>query len=121
MWVLSWKQYKISKLATSVSVIGALTRYGGVLCLFGALIPAAVICLAIGIGCHFWAEEIAFSAWKKTVHAKGYEIKVIQGDLQIAIQLYNAKPEKKTLAYFDSLNPQVAAQIRAMVANKNEK
>lgn len=120
MWILSWKQYKHSKLATFVSVLGTLIRYGGVLCLFSALIPAAAICLAIGIGCHFWAEEIAFSAWKKVVQSKGYETKVMQGDLQTAIQLYNTNPMKKTVEYFDGLNPQVAAQIREMMAKNNK-
>lgn len=53
MWVLSWKKYGASKFATFVSVIGALTRYGGVLCLVNALIPAAIICIAIGVGLHY--------------------------------------------------------------------
>lgn len=120
MWLLSWKQYKLSKSATFISVVGTLIRYGGVLCLFSGLIPGALVCIPIGVGFHFWAEEVAFSAWKKNVQAKGYEIKVVQGDLQTAIQLYNANPNKKTLAYFDGLNPQIAAKIREMLANKNK-
>ena len=61
MWVLSWKKYAVSKLATFVSILGALMRYAGVVCLFSSVIPAALICLAIGIGLHFGAEAIAKS------------------------------------------------------------
>ena len=61
MWVLSWKKYASSKFATFVSVLGALVRYAGVLCLFSSLIPAALICIAIGIALHFVAEAIAKS------------------------------------------------------------
>ena len=43
MWVLSWKKYALSKFATFVSVLGALMRYAGVMCLFSGLIPAALI------------------------------------------------------------------------------
>ena len=59
MWVLSWKSYKLSKFATFVSIIGALVRYAGVMCLFASAIPAALICIAIGIAIHFCAEAIA--------------------------------------------------------------
>lgn len=59
MWVLFWKKYPLAKFATFVSIVGALTRYAGVMCLFSGLIPAALICIAIGIGIHFCAEAIA--------------------------------------------------------------
>ena len=65
MWVLSWKKYSLSKLATFVSVIGALTRYAGVTCLFSSFIPAGLICIAIGIGIHFGAEAINKGKVKK--------------------------------------------------------
>jgi predicted nucleic acid-binding Zn ribbon protein len=65
MWVLSWKKYSLSKFATFVSIIGALTRYGGVMCLVSSLILPGVICIAIGIGIHFLAELIAKSKAKK--------------------------------------------------------
>ena len=68
MWVLSWKNYKLSKFATFVSIIGALVRYAGVMCLFASAIPAALICIAIGIALHFCAEAIAK---KKAAKAAG--------------------------------------------------
>ena len=65
MWILSWKKYGASRLATFVSIIGALTRYGGVICLVNALIPAALICIAIGVGLHYLAEAVNKSAVSK--------------------------------------------------------
>ena len=65
MWVLSWKNYALSKLATFVSVIGAFVRYAGVVCLFSSLILPGIICIAIGIAIHFCAEEIAKAKAKK--------------------------------------------------------
>ena len=59
MWILSWKKYALSKFATFVSILGTLTRYAGVMCLFSGVIPAALICIAIGVGLHFAAEAIA--------------------------------------------------------------
>lgn len=59
MWILSWNKYQSSKLATFVSIVGALTRYGGVMCLFSGLIPGAIVCIAIGVGFHYLAELIA--------------------------------------------------------------
>ena len=67
MWVLSWKKYGASKFATFVSVLGALTRYAGVVCLFSSIIPAGIICLAAGIGIHFGAEAIAKAKVKKAM------------------------------------------------------
>ncbi len=61
MWVLSWTKYANSKFATFVSIVGALTRYGGVLCFFYSAIVAGIICLAIGIGIHFLADFISKS------------------------------------------------------------
>ena len=120
MWVLTWKRYQLSKLATFVSATGALIRYGGVTCLFSELIPAAIVCIIIGIAFHFWAEQISFNAWKKNLQTEGYEVQVIQGNLQLAVQLYNGNPCEKTLKYFETINPQIAAQIRTMVANNKQ-
>lgn len=69
MWVLSWRKYALSKFATFVSIVGALVRYAGVICLFSSLIPAALICIAIGIGLHFCAEAIAKSKANKAAGA----------------------------------------------------
>lgn len=59
MWILSYKKYAGCGFATFLSIIGALTRYGGALCLFSGLIPGGIICLAIGVGFHYLAEAVA--------------------------------------------------------------
>ncbi len=61
MWILSWTKYANSKFATFVSIIGALTRYAGVMCLFSSLILAGIICIGIGVCFHFLANAIAKS------------------------------------------------------------
>ena len=118
MWMLFWTKYQASKFATFVSIVGTLMRYAGVLCLFAGAPVGTVVCFGIGVGIHFLAEAIGFGAWKKTVHKQGLDEKVKQGDLQTAIALYNGDPKKRTLKYLDSLNAQVAAQIRAQVEKK---
>lgn len=67
MWVLSWKKYALSKFATFVSILGTLTRYAGVMCLFSGLIPAGLICIAIGIAIHFGAEALAKNKADKVI------------------------------------------------------
>lgn len=67
MWFLFWKKYALSKFATFISIIGAMTRYAGAMCLFSGLIPATLICFAIGIGLHFGAEAIAKNKASKVV------------------------------------------------------
>ena len=65
MWILSWKKYALAKFATFVSVLGALMRYAGVTCLVSSLIPAGLICIAVGVVLHFGAEAIAKSKTSK--------------------------------------------------------
>lgn len=118
MWFLSWRKYSLSKFATFISIIGALIRYGGFLCLFAGLVPGALVCIPLGILFHLWAENISFKKWKKEVIKNKFDEKVRAGDSQTAIKLYNSNPCKKTLKYFDDLNPQIAKQIREMLAQK---
>ncbi len=61
MWIICWTKYANSKLATFVSIIGALMRYGGVMCFFEAAFVGGIICFGIGIGIHFLANLIAKS------------------------------------------------------------
>lgn len=58
MWILSWRKYEGSKFATFISIVGALTRYGGAMCLFSGLIPEGLLTFAIGIGIQFLAEKL---------------------------------------------------------------
>ncbi len=112
MWILSYKKYAASKMATFISVIGALVRYGGFLCLFAALIPGALVCLAIGIGMHYWAENIAFNTWKKQVKATGVEDAIRQGNMEVFKAALSGND--KFDQYLLSLLPaDIQAQIKA--------
>lgn len=53
------EKYGCSKLATLISAIGAMTRYGGVAAIFaGEAIGAGVVIVAVGVGMHFLAEHV---------------------------------------------------------------
>lgn len=118
MWILSWTKYKHSGFATFISVVAALTRYGGVLCLFASAFIGAIICIAIGIGLHFLAEEIGYRGWIKFIRKNNLEEPVRNGDLNTAINIYNAYPNKRTLSYIESLNPNASAYISNQINNK---
>lgn len=113
MWLLTWTTYKASKLATFVSVIGALTRYAGVLCIVnGAGIVPTLICFGIGVLIHFGAEELGFRGWVKVVRKEGLEEMVRRGNVEIARELYKIKPENRTKRYLASVNSEVVSQLK---------
>lgn len=114
-----FKIYKSSILATIVSIIGAGFLYGGIVCLFSGAAPAGIICAVAGVGIHLAAESMAtnavFNKWRKRVVSNGYAQKIAAGDYSLAVQLYNQNPGEKTLQYFETLNANVAARIRAAI------
>ena len=116
---MRWTIYKSSGLATFVSIVGALVCYAGILLLFAKEFLAAVICIVIGFAIQLGAEEIArnaeFKKWKNEVVSKGYAQLIAQGDYSVAVQLYNQKPGEKTMEFFKTLNPQIAAKIAASI------
>ena len=115
MWLLSWKKYKLSKSATFISVIGALMRYAAVLCIANGLVPGFLVCAAIGVGLHFWAESVSNKKWQKMVVEKGFANKIAAGDAETAVSVYNASPSEATLKFIASYNPQMAAVVRARI------
>lgn len=130
MWIMRWHTYKMSKLATVISVVGAFSRYGGAMFLFGlfdsvnatsdiaGLLAASAVFFAVGIGFHFLAERIAFNKSKDYLREKGFENAIRQGSLQAAVEVYNVMPNKRTVDYFETLNHQVAESIRGLIAAK---
>lgn len=66
MWILSWNKYYYSKLATFISIVGALMRYAGVTFLISGIFSGALICFGIGIGFHYLAEYVAKSKQPKS-------------------------------------------------------
>ena len=116
---MRWTIYKSSGLATVVSVVGALVCYAGIMLLFAKEFLAAVICIVIGFAIQMGAEEIArnatFKKWKNEVVSKGYAQLIARGDYSVAVQLYNQNPGEKTMEFFKTLNPQIAAKIAASI------
>lgn len=70
------------------------------------------------LGFHFLAERIAFNKSKDYLREKGFENAIRQGSLQAAVEVYNVMPKKRTVDYFETLNPQVAESIRGLIAAK---
>lgn len=89
MWIICWRRYPASILATIVSILSVVIRLTGVAIVFSNEIVIGIICFAIGIGIHYCAEFIAFSAWKRIVRKEGFEKRIKQGDFQIAAKLIN--------------------------------
>lgn len=113
MWLLTWKTYKLSKFATFISIIGALMRYAAVLCITYGAIAGLFICGAIGVGLHFLAESISNKKWQKLVVEKGFTDRIVSGDLEAAIYVYNANPSTNTLKFIASHNAQMAEEVKA--------
>lgn len=57
--LIIWKNYKHSKLATFISVVGALTLYGGVMLLVCKEYVPGIVTAAVGIAIRFGAEKVA--------------------------------------------------------------
>lgn len=115
MWLLTWKTYKLSKFATFISIVGALTRYAAVLCISYGAIAGLFVCGAIGVALHFLAEHINNTKWKKMLSKEGYTAKIAAGDLNAALAVYNANPSNSTLNFIASYNTQVAEQVRTQI------
>ncbi|MBP3442776.1 MAG: hypothetical protein J6L62_08240 [Clostridia bacterium] len=60
-----WKNYKHSKLATAISVIGAFTAYGGIALIINDLFVAGLITIAASIAIQFGAKKLAQSKAQK--------------------------------------------------------
>ena len=115
MWILIWKKYKLSKLATFISIIGALMRYAAVLCIAYSAIAGFFVCGVIGVGLHFLAESIGKKKWKNMVVNKGFTAKIAAGDLEAAIAVYNSNPATSTLNFIASYNAQLAEEVKSRI------
>lgn len=105
--------YKNSIIATILSFISYFAMLGGIMMLFDGEFLAFVVLFALGmliagIGSAV-SEWKRFHSFKKQLQKKGL-IPMIQTNTQLALQVYDAYPAKKTVEYIRTLNP-AAAQI----------
>lgn len=71
MWLLFWKKYGCSRLATLISAVGAMMRYFGVFSIFGGEdIGMGIVSVAAGIGMHFLAEHVNESKEERIRNAR---------------------------------------------------
>lgn len=110
MWLFFWTQYKASKFATFLSFVGMMTRYAGVTCLFSGLIPAGLICIAIGSVIHFGASAIAKSKVKKITGGVKKEKPISSAPKTAAQQAPKATPKPNPAPAAPAKTTQVTAE-----------
>ena len=64
------KNYKHSKLATAISVIGAFTAYAGIALFINDEYVAGVITVAVSVGIHLGAKKVAVAKARKMINAQ---------------------------------------------------
>lgn len=119
MWFFFFTKYSNSGWATAVSVLGMFMRYAGAMATFdGYVLPAGIILFAIGIGLHFWAEHISYDKFVSYVESQGYAARLRNfSDIDLAIDIYNDYPGKKTIKYIKTLNEPLGRQLEQMLIN----
>ncbi len=98
MWILSWRNYKHSKLATFISIVGAFTIYGGVMLAISKEYIPGIITAAIGIAIRFGAEKLAQAKAKKLIDKRKSEA-------------YEAKKTSKASSSAETKNVRIAASL----------
>ena len=114
--MIFFRYYRNSVLASVVSILGSFALIGG-----GALIGiggtggivGGVLVIAASIGLMIWGKIIsrnkAYKVWWDQTLTKVSPAH-IAGNVNLAIQVYNANPKNWTLKKIEELNP-VAAQL----------
>ncbi len=113
--------YKNSFLASAISIIGCLMIMGGILTLADEMVTEGIIFIVIGLALAIWGKQIsankAFKTWWKQVTDADLEPKIAQST-DVAIQVYNKNPQKRTLKKIAELNPAAAENIERQLAAK---
>ena len=114
--MIFFRFYRNSVLASVVSILGSFALIGG-----GALIGiggtggiiGGILVIAASIGLMIWGKIIsrnkANKVWWDQTLTKVSPVQII-GNVNLAIQIYNANPVNWTLKKIEELNP-VAAQL----------
>lgn len=115
--------YRNSFLASVVSIFGCILIMGAIAS-FGDDPAMAVCFLVIGVALAIWGKIIssnkAFKTWWKQVENANL-VPAIARDVNVAVQIYNKNPGKKTLQKIAALNPAAAAHIEQSLAAKQAK
>lgn len=116
--------YRNSVLASIVSILGSVAVVGGVAMMPGGdtgMIIAGVFLIAAGIammiGGKFISRNKSYKKWWEEILTKVPPAH-IAGNVNLAIQVYNANPKNWTLKKIEELNPTAAQLIRYQKAKK---
>lgn len=120
---MRFRIYRYSPLATFFSFAGAVLIVVGLPLLFAGVVPG-VICIGIGIGASLLAEPTAnrkaIKKWIKELNRKG-ALDELRTSVELAFELYHAKPHKLTLKYIAKLNPQAAIKIKQKLVEEKQR
>lgn len=113
--------YKNSFLASVVSIIGCIAILAGIYGIAEETVAEGVVAIVVGLalailGKHI-SENKSFKTWWKQVTDANLEPQIAQS-LDIAIQIYNKNPQKRTLKKIAELNPAAAENIEKQLAAK---
>jgi len=96
----------------------------GAVSIFNGVVDVGIGAIVLGLIVASWGNSInekkRFNIWKQNVEAKNL-VPAIRQDMSTAIKVYNTYPNKKTLEYIRTLNPQAAANIDQQLAARNQK
>jgi hypothetical protein len=113
--------YKNSFLASVVSIIGCAAILVGIYSIVDETIVEGVIAIVVGLALAIWGKQIsenkAFKTWWKQVTDANLEPQIAQS-VDVAIQVYNKNPQKRTLKKIAELNPAAAESIERQLAAK---
>lgn len=110
---VNYNEYSHSRGATILSVMGGVLKGIGLpmILLYGV----GIIFIGIGLGMQKLAEVVnrnkVFRMWLKSLSEQGI-LEKISYDTELAVHLYEANPDKKTLKYLEKANPKAAEIIR---------
>ena len=113
-------EYKNSKLATIISLIGCGLVTAGIAGYnenSGASIGAILVGIPIAILGRQISRAKSFKTWWKQIENNNLE-PVIAQDLDTAISIYKKNPQRRTLKKIESLNPQFAAHIKQNIVGQ---
>lgn len=113
--------YKNSFLASVVSIVGCVAILAGIYSIVDETVTEGVIAIIVGLALAILGKQIsenkAFKTWWKQVTDANLEPQIAQS-VDVAIQVYNKNPQKRTLKKIAALNPAAAENIERQLAVK---
>lgn len=113
--------YKNSILASLCNVFGTIFSISGIIVLISEDFMEGITLTIWGLLHIWWAASISkkkqFKQFVKFLQQNDIDSQMITSS-NLCFEIYNKMPDKRTLKYIASLNPQAASQIQAMITKQ---